>query len=47
MSILKTAMQYLAAGLAPLPIKDDGSKQPSVRWLDYQVARPNLREIAQ
>ncbi|MFA5053918.1 MAG: phage/plasmid primase, P4 family, partial [Parcubacteria group bacterium] len=47
MSILKTAMQYLAAGLAPLPIKDDGSKQPAVRWLDYQVARPNQGEIAQ
>lgn len=45
MPILKTALAYLAAGLAPLPIKDDGSKQPLVKWLDYQERAPELRDI--
>lgn len=43
--LLTTAITLHAAGLAPLPIKPDGSKSPAVKWTDYRDHAPTVDEL--
>lgn len=43
---LQAAIQYLAAGLCPIPIRADGSKAPLVKWKNYQERLPTSKEVS-
>lgn len=41
------ALEYLDAGLVPIPTRLDGSKSPAVStWRDYQTERPSREQVA-
>jgi P4 family phage/plasmid primase-like protien len=44
-TLLHTATTYLTAGLAPLPIRPDGSKAPAVKWTDYRDQPPSTVDL--
>lgn len=44
-SLLHVALTLHAAGLAPLPIKPDGTKSPAVKWTDYRDTPPGVDEL--
>src|SRR5262245_33360430 len=45
-AILQAARAAYAAGLAPLPTENSGSKRPDVgRWKQYQTTRPNVEDM--
>jgi hypothetical protein len=43
-SSLDAALQYLALGFVPIPIKP-GSKKPLVEWREFQTRRPSESEV--
>jgi len=44
-SLLDTALALHASGLAPLPLRTDGSKAPAVSWADYTNTPPDLAQV--
>lgn len=45
MTLLDTALDLHNAGLAPLPIKPDGSKAPAVTWKNYTTTRAGYTHV--
>jgi putative DNA primase/helicase len=47
-SPLEAALAAWDAGLSPIPIRNNGSKEPDLKsWKDYQTRQPTLQEIHQ
>jgi hypothetical protein len=44
-AVLAQAIAYVKAGFSVIPIKADGSKQPSVQWAEYILGPPTIDEI--
>jgi hypothetical protein len=40
-----SALDYLHAGYSLIPVKLDASKQPKIRWAEYQRRRPTEKEV--
>lgn len=45
MTVLESALAYVAAGISVVPIKLDGTKRPPVRWKEYQSRIAGEREL--
>ena len=46
MNTLDTAIALHSAGIAPLPVKADGSKAPGLKtWKQYQRRQPSIDEV--
>src|SRR4051794_35119642 len=43
--VLTAARRAYAAGLCPVPPRQDGSKAPIEAWKDYQEARPSPEQL--
>lgn len=46
MNVAQVAGIWQAAGVSIVPILDNGTKRPAVRWASYQVTAPTLGEIS-
>lgn len=45
MNILETAVAAAKAGIAVIPVKEDGSKEPAIAWKAYEERLPTKEEL--
>lgn len=44
-AVLATALEAWDAGISVIPIRDDGSKKPDIKWEDYQAERASREQV--